>query len=235
MLYTLMTSNNCPSADYDTARAPYADFVQEPWWNVAVARRKADADKLSATLHSLCTESAAFLAAALTHDTSSSSNNISSSSIDSAAAAAQQQAQYVAQLCTADTFGRIVGMFEQNNVGVRRASPLGNVFSAAVGQSDSPLVQRSLPALHSIIAAASAMDESDDGCSDDECSDYDEELDSYCTPAPTAAAAGTDNCEAEVHADESLEDILDKYEVDSLFQPLDGTALYTLICCMNHR
>jgi hypothetical protein len=182
-------------------------------------------------LHSLCTESATFLAAALTHDNDNSSSSSSSSS-----------AQYVAQLCTADTFGRIVGMFEQNNVGVRRASPLGNVFSAAVAHSDSPLVQRSLPALHSIIAAASAMDECDDASddvSDDDCSDYDEELDSYCTPAPTtaaaAAAAATGVDEAEVYVDESLKEILDKYEVDSLFQPLDGTALYTLICCMNHR
>eukprot|EP00903_Cladosiphon_okamuranus_P016196 g14946.t1 len=99
------------------ARAPFADFVQEPWWDVAMPRDgnspedavdtagAGGATSLSGTLGVLCEESSAFLR--------------------SACALALEPLPAPLELALgAEGFARVVGMFEQNNVGVRAPSPI---------------------------------------------------------------------------------------------------------------
>lgn len=259
------------------ACAPFADFVQEPWWDVAVPRdtshhdavqdhavntAAAGAGSLPDTLRALCEESSALLRSAL------------------ALALGPLPAPLELALGT-ERFARVVGMFEQNNVGIRAPSPIPGVVRELLAEGgegcrvrrddddDDDSARREV--LREAAGLVLQITEEQDCAGGDvgrdgvvgEGHDHDDGR-GCCAPpavgvsedgerlvqtagktdsAPPAARGGGESA-----ADGDEVDILavlrsavdgggDGDEVDSredLFAPLDGTALYSLVCCMNH-
>eukprot|EP00903_Cladosiphon_okamuranus_P012228 g11468.t1 len=119
--------SNCDSEKLAAARAPFADFVQEPWWDVAVPRDAVDAAagtagaasasaaSLPDTLRALCEESSALLRRAF-------------------ALALGPLPAPLEQALSAERFARVVGMFEQNNMGIRAPSPIPGLLREFVGE-----------------------------------------------------------------------------------------------------
>ncbi|CAM9811903.1 unnamed protein product [Ectocarpus fasciculatus] len=267
--------------EMSAARAPFADFVQEPWWEVAVARDARDeeagpsssscrstgdenaaAAALPGTLRALCEESSALLRSAF-------------------ARALGPLPATLEHALAGEMFGRVVGMFEQNNMGVRAPSPIPEVLRELLSSSeDDDPTGISRDVLGEVAQlVGEVMDEEYD---DEEESDDDEEEEEEegvtstccgdeeggsdgdgCCGTPTAVGGGVAE-KSSATAEETTRrcaprDALDEPGVDprqdqdeaiveraidrggeegeegvSLFPPLDGTALYSLICCMNH-
>lgn len=198
--------------DLTDAEAPFIDFVQEPWWEVAVSRETEEGGdpasstaSLHDTLRALCEESSGFLRRALTLPPA------------------------LETIFTAERFGRVVGMFEQNNVGIRSPSPVLAVLQEVVAKGEESFAVKELAALLNSIEV--------DLHSDDD-SDCNEEEKGACCGQDLETGVMSDGL---VDVDEVVDDPLsvlkaavENYDIDSLFAPLDGTALYSLICCMNH-
>lgn len=225
--------------DLVSARAPFSDFVQEPWWDVAAPREGssveggvgARAASLSETLRGLCEESSALLRRAF-----------------------GTLPQALAEELTAERFGRVVGMFEQNNVGVRVSSPIPSLLEGVMaGPELSGALVDELAGLVGQIEEFQE-DESDCDSGDDEgegtgkiaaeeiseCRGITELKKGSGDSAPSACA-GKGCCAEEIVSDSPGDDgiaTLQKAAVaeqpDEMFAPLDGTALYSLVCCMNH-
>lgn len=252
-----------------SARAPFTDFVQEPWWDVAAPRAAgssnhggvdARAASLPETLRSLCEESSTLLRSSF---------------------GALPQA--IERELTAERFGRVVGMFEQNNVGVRVSSPVPSLLGGVIAMREK-LSGASLDELVGLVGQIEEFQEDDSGCdSGDEggqeieegCAGNkekrgccggeedsgdegrqenekgcagDEESSGCCVEEkgsvdrnvlPVCASKGC--CADEVVSGSHEDDRIDMVEKaatterpDDMFAPLDGTALYSLICCMNH-
>ncbi|CBN78619.1 conserved unknown protein [Ectocarpus siliculosus] len=239
--------------EISAARAPFADFVQEPWWDVAVARDGRDktdgsspppctpddgcngdenvcaaAAALPGTLRALCGESSALLRRAFAR------------SVGPLPAPLEQA-------LTAEMFGRVVGMFEQNNVGIRAPSPIPEVLrellsASSEGDSDDATRGISREVLGEVAQLVGEV--MDDEYEEEEGEDEDEgDLPMICRVSPRTFVAGDDALEGSGMGPGEAETILkvamdgggeEGEEVVSLFPPLDGTALYPLICCMNH-
>lgn len=309
------------------ARSPFADFVQEPWWDVAVphdgtnpddddADAAAAAASLPGTLRALCEESSALLRRAF------------------ALALGPLPAPLELAL-GAEGFARVVGMFEQNNVGVRAPSPIPGVLRELLAEGgEGVVVDRQARHLGGVArrevmdeAAGLVLEIAGDGCEDDEehedaggvvvskcCGGHEGEEPSHgdehgccgssvkgvekasataaaaaasggcagaaevvekrgggqgegghgaddgrgCRPladseAAGEAAAGSAAAAARGRAESADGDEYDTVAVlrgsvvddddddgdgvkpgEGLFAPLDGTALYSLVCCMNH-
>lgn len=263
------------------ARAPFADFVQEPWWDVAVPRDAGAEDAAHAadiaadtslphTLRALCEESSALLRGALT-------------------LALGPLPTLLEAALSVEGFARVVGMFEQNNVGVRAPSPVPGglrellLADGGPGREDeggasvhSHRGAKGLGVLREAAELVSQIIEQEEDSEDDDedkeqvvlnrcggqeeggeghgdargccsstavCASKDGEISAEGAGktdlSAAAAAAG-----GEVESAEGDEDILailrsalDGGEGDAgedIFAPLDGTALYSLVCCMNH-
>ncbi len=207
-----------PPADDDdgrlaAARSPFADFVQEPWWDVAVSRDEdgQKAASLPDTLRSLCEESSALLRRAF------------------ALALGPLPAPLELAL-TAERFGRVVGMFEQNNVGVRAPSPIPAVLRELLSEAEGGDGDGAADKRQILLEAAGLVDEMmEAGCP--RINDGEEvEMDPDEAFELLRSAANDCGCPEE----EEEEEEEDEEEEGDLFAPLDGTALYSLICCMNH-
>lgn len=199
--------------DLMKAQAPFADFVQEPWWEVAISRETeagANPSSLTATsllhdtLRVLCEESSALLRKALALPLA------------------------LEQVLTTERFGRVVGMFEQNNVGIRAPSPILAALQEVIKMGGEGVAVNELATLVSSLEIESECLEEDD-CNEEE--------NGECCSS-TREEAGEDDAE---DADGSAEDpigllktAVESGDTEALFAPLDGTALYSLICCMNH-
>ncbi len=144
-------------------------------------------------------------------------------------------------------------MFEQNNVGIRLASPLPTALLPALrhmlaGGVGSP-AQREfagrlyLPLLHRVLEdwRAGAGDEDEEAGDEDEEGEMEmetEEEEEEGLPPPATPEAGVallDACAAESDSSGDGDgDDGDGSGGGGLFSALDGTALLSLICCMNH-
>lgn len=217
--------------DIAIARLPFADFVQEPWWDVAVPRESKvpckgevkgyEGSSLPETLRALCVESSRLLRSAF-----------------------GPKLAPVEDVFTAEGFGRVVGMFEQNNVGVRVRSPIPLALQELVeGDGVADDVVALLREVEDMEEVYSSDDEG--GCCDGKDSPcMEQESNSACTKQ------GVKGVDIEVELDEQEDDAIallkrlstsasdPEYgrglDTDEVFAPLDGTALYSLICCMNH-
>ena len=263
------------------ARSPFADFVQEPWWDVAVPRDDASprdlpnggavenaaaaAVSLSDTLRALCEESSALLRSAF------------------ALALGPLPAPLELAL-SAERFARVVGMFEQNNVGVRAPSPIPEVLRGLLKDGEGVVDVKRCAARGEVLreAAGLVVEIMEEGCDDDgededaggvastccgggqeEGGEGDDHRHGCCTSTPGGAPSGGVEVVVEAFrkpfsaaapararaesAGGDEDDILavlrsavdddagDEDELgEELFAPLDGTALYSLVCCMNH-
>lgn len=246
------------NGDIAAARSPFADFVQEPWWEVAVSRditdescrdsgekpscatRNARSDVgLPETLRSLCEESVSLLGGGL---------------------GSQRQLD---DIVSAERFGRIIGMFEQNNVGIRASSPIPKVLrelqSNDVDDERTELV-KDVTALISELEkqedCSDGEEESSDDGDDNSVCKYESKVDQDAVQSqimgPRHDMHDLQSCCQQAHEDSGQNtspggvghspDVLkdpdyesaDECGILAMFPPLDGTALYTLICCMNH-
>ncbi|CAN0307065.1 unnamed protein product [Ectocarpus sp. 12 AP-2014] len=251
---------DCSGGDVDdeisAARAPFADFVQEPWWDVAVGRD--GRDKTEGSSPPLCTSDdgcngdenacAAAAAAALPGTLRALCGESSALLRRAFARALGPLPVPLEQALTAEMFGRVVGMFEQNNVGVRAPSPIPEVLrellSASNEYDDDPTRGSSREVLGEIAQlVGEVMDEEYEEEEEENEEEEEGDLPMVCPVAPRKFVPGDDAFEGSGMGPGEAETIL-KVAIDggveggdeavSLFPPLDGTALYPLICCMNH-
>eukprot|EP00638_Chattonella_subsalsa_P003696 CAMPEP_0117749740 /NCGR_PEP_ID=MMETSP0947-20121206/9905_1 /TAXON_ID=44440 /ORGANISM="Chattonella subsalsa, Strain CCMP2191" /LENGTH=464 /DNA_ID=CAMNT_0005567679 /DNA_START=259 /DNA_END=1653 /DNA_ORIENTATION=- len=216
--------------DLDYAREPYKDFVQNCWWDVA------GGGELGETLRTLVEESCSFLKEALFL-------NGGFEGLD--------------DILNPEYFSRVIGMFEQNNVGIQSQSPVAETLNKLVGTEYMEYIR---PVLEEAVyngESESDADEAEDNSwssanTDGEQKDEEKEgnedplLAAENCPKPRA----WDNFQqlqpccvkvegAEPYVDIEPEDIepvsaLDLIEDIRAVSVLDGTSLYTLICSMNH-
>eukprot|EP00941_MAST-03F_sp_MAST-3F-sp1_P001838 g1838.t1 len=258
----------------EEAFSPYASFVQVPWWDIMD-----DDVELSKILKELATESVNLLAEHfLPENTVDSSFSLTSRS---AIELTTEDARLLrTELFSVDRFGRIVGIFEQNQLGLRAVSPLQTFVELHGNNEDLSVL---LPVLTEIKANGLLGEEDDcdsecehehehehehrhghqhecehehehehehEGCSDDSEvviikhqdidveieSDKEERVDEDENEDSEVVTVKTQGEEVESVCDEKEE--VDLAEVaaapERYFAPLDGTAIFTLTCCMNH-
>jgi hypothetical protein len=207
----------------ELALAPFRDFKQELWWECcAVPDDVVDGKKFLASLQTLCQKSSKLLSAAISHPAE------------------------LNFLFTRDFFGHVIGMFEQNNVGVRLASPLYSYVLKCLrkenGVNGERFLRRNRVLIREIVRAFEEQ-----GDHESECNSEGEEGDEGEEPGQAQEVKE----EATEHEDEQTMDrrIVESLQppiveqrrdefvptlVNEVFTPLDGTALFTWICMMNH-
>ena len=240
-----------------TAWLPYSRFVQEPWWDVVNVPEGSDdtAAEFSQKLLDVASESFELLHAslALWHE---------------ARGSPECRIAAWASFFTLDLWGRIIGMFEQNQVGVRVPSPM------CLLAQQLPLirggVKREKLATELLSIAYDAGGEEGEGKDEEEeggegcCGDDARDDETYhqhpqahenhegalvAAEHPGSAedrtASGREgqidrHAETDDSEQDGLGDEEDPYEIEMcmqaemFFPPLDGMAMFTLTCCMNH-
>lgn len=196
---------------------PFDGYVRQLWWDAAVAPPGTDPAELRETLQLLVTESWGLLDAAMR--------------LTERGLAPRLGPEYMA---------RLVGMFEQNNVGVRRTSPLGRAcLGLAPHSPEAPQLAEAAACI-----AASLEEMAWEDCGDD-CQEDDDDDDENNDEDANEGGEGEEGAEAEdmfpmtdeVAADPSLarlHETLNTHGLEAVFPPLDGTAFYALICKINH-
>jgi len=206
------------------ARASYKDFVQELWWNAAASGPDSD---LGRTLMRLVNESCEYLASVLRTSPYASHDAVT-------------------ELVTPETFSRIIGMFEQNNLGIRSESPVAEAlrqvctavtmgeeakqYDSSLGKEEAELSWGSLLPLLEMAAAGG------DDCEDSCCSEQEEEeTGNKYEEGQTISEQSNDGVSEEEdkieEGGDEVEDMIQEIESASI---LDGTALFSIICSMNH-
>jgi hypothetical protein len=171
------------------------DFCSNPWWHVATEpllkspAGLADATFLDGTLRRLCHESSALLKQAL----------VLHEEID---------VGRVHELCTTESFGKLIGAFEQNAIGIRQRNPLCRSIL------DTHERRKYHKDLMECLTQAGMM------------SDVDETKDSHNEYSDDEISHFLASLEMDEQA--SCDDL------DGIFTPLDGTAMYATACKMNH-
>ena len=283
------------------ARSPFADFVQEPWWDVAVPRDDSSTGQ-GANAKSPCNGNGGGEGAVADRPCDAADAAVAASLPDTLRALCEESSALLRsafslalgplpapldRALTAERFGRVVGMFEQNNVGVRRPSPIPGILrevlseeaeeEKSAGGADRLIkdggVEASAERRDFLLEAAGLVEELA-GEEEEGSEEGDGGTGGCCGGGPTpacpssaagcaaggekAAAAGTacaaapaarpggDHAEEDEEEDDGagealaiLRSVVDGDEGspeggEDLFAPLDGTALYSLICCMNH-
>eukprot|EP00607_Mallomonas_marina_P001276 CAMPEP_0182435428 /NCGR_PEP_ID=MMETSP1167-20130531/75679_1 /TAXON_ID=2988 /ORGANISM="Mallomonas Sp, Strain CCMP3275" /LENGTH=299 /DNA_ID=CAMNT_0024626473 /DNA_START=441 /DNA_END=1337 /DNA_ORIENTATION=+ len=189
------------------ALQPYERYVRHLWWDVAVPDDKQDPMALAVTLRSLVQESWSLLCVALNlHD------------------------RGLAEVLSDEYMARTIGMFEQNNVGVRVASPVGEYVM--ILQPGDPDIPRVLAATEQILATLE-----DNTCweePDSENSDTQEEDQGETGLKSSEEERKEKEFESSDPGWNALRAVVSREGVDTLYAPLDGTAFYTYICKINH-
>ncbi|CAM9381145.1 unnamed protein product [Hapterophycus canaliculatus] len=264
-------SSSCGSEDIlAAARAPFVDFVQELWWDVAVPRTDSDDGKdkktppppsstsatcsavsddsvpasFADTLRALCEESSALLRSAF--------------AVASEGGGGKPLPAPLEQALSAEMFSRVVGMFEQNNVGVRAPSPISDVLrellsrassdeagvdrcsdenpkiSHPSGNSSQEIIEEVASLLREIMEEVDECEEGEEGIWPSCCrqveSGRSDDGDNHVALAP----AGYQGVISSVIGELDMDETSSTGDESGLFAPLDGTALFSLICCMNH-
>jgi hypothetical protein len=184
---------------------PFSSFVQEPWDTVAQSPAGADPAELRGALRSLCDDTARLLREAF-------------------GAVPGEPREAMAAFVSADRVSRIVGMFEQNQLGIRCRSPLRPWVESALRAAEAGGFEelgRLAPYLRDLARQESSQEEEEAWESEGE-----EEGGSTAEAVNRSALLEEMSGLVKTSGGEA--------EVDPLFQPLDGTALFTTTCVMNH-
>jgi len=209
-------SEGCPFDEaVATSMIPFEEggYVRELWWDAAVAPPGTDPAELRASLQTLVTESWGLLDLAL-----------------------RLTDRQLASVLSPEYMSRLIGMFEQNNVGVRMTSRAGAMcMSAAPGGSENALLASAAESISQVLESESWEDCDDENCQDDgeeeegeEGGEGEGEGDMEVADDWSPDAAGNDGNL------QRLYEILNSSGLDSIFPPLDGTAFYSKICKINH-
>lgn len=192
---------------------PYSSFVRNLWWEVALAPEGTDPEQLCSSLIEMVDMAWHLLSDAL-----------------------QLEARGLSNFLSAEYLSRTIGMFEQNNVGVRMSGPLEmRVAELRPGDKQTPHFATLSQAIADTLEHP--MDEDEDGDEDGEeeepilCVDYDGEEEDE----EEGVVEGVEMEEEGADADyRSLQRCLATYDSLNLFPPLDGAAFYLNICRINH-
>lgn len=266
----IVCSFHANGGDLEMAMTPFHDFVQEPWWEVAVAHSSMEKDRGRSSEYIAETGVAEMASGNLVSneglDTSSESFSVSNTdaSLPHALRELCEQScdllrralrpmSSLEEIFSAERFGRLVGMFEQNNVGIRVPFPVANLLRGVLSMSDSKVesggrsdrfvsqyLTDEVVALVSNLTCEDYSDSDCDGCHEgksDDCMPASQPKGKCCSVGPEietipAIPVKNDNINP-VDGSGNVRDMIRGLD-DSMFAPLDGTALYTLICCMNH-
>ena len=136
-----------------------------------------------------------------------------------------------------DFMSRTIGMFEQNNVGVRLINPVLNYVKRVANNPDDVYesLLKDIKEISKNLEETDAcewedMDENDDE-NDDENNEDDLEGNLEVNQTPFKSIFETPPTNPTLL---ELEEILINDGIDNLFPPLDGTAFYKTICKINH-
>ncbi len=110
-----------------TSLSKYAGYVRNLWWEVAIAPQGTSQKVLNRTLQRLVGESWTLLSDAL-----------------------DLPGRGLAEILGPEYYSRTIGMFEQNNVGIRLANPLGQVLLS--GQEGEPLFEQVKNAVEEVVS-----------------------------------------------------------------------------------
>ena len=127
-----------------------------------------------------------------------------------------------------DFMSRTIGMFEQNNVGVRLTNPILNYIKKM--DDDSELIESMLDNIKQISKNLESLDdvEWEDVEDDEENDDNDDNKENEIENKSIFVRVPTNPKLIE------LEEILKEEGEENIFPPLDGTAFYKTICKINH-
>ena len=244
-------NDNCSEVTLKELLAPYLDFTLVPWWEVATASLVSDPMKmvecieLNRILKDLCAT-----ASKLLHDAFLTIEG--DDEFQKTLRMAMKECQDEYGLFTQDFFGKIIGSFEQNAMGLRARHPLCRDIL-----EDSELRRRRHNELVKCIELAGMIGDGEDGCEDgcenepeldeDEKEGEDEkqmdgtiEESDYMYSVEDIAefmsglnideeGLSTNTKADEGHGEEGAGD-----DLDTVFTPLDGTCMYYTACKMNH-
>ena len=269
--------------NYNIVKAwqPYSEFVQEPWWELVHSPKDAESPEIFANqLKTIATESLDLFIKALTLLLKNEMKNESNQGSDQNGKKEQKDQNNkfndLFDFLNVDRWGRIVGMFEQNQLGIRVASPIGTAVQNMANQGKAIAREN----VESVLDLADDIDEADPGedgegeCEDEDCEEdemegengeaengdgieigkrketnnpmkVDEDAMFQCGPCdvPENEIGGIGggfigliqgetkgNEEDEAYARlELVAEMSNEY-----FPPLDGTALFSIGCSMNH-
>lgn len=210
------------------------DFSQTPWWQVATEpllkspTGLAEAAALDATLRRLCQESSTLLKQSLllqlqqSHGGTLFHHNISQDHIE--------------DICTADTFGRLIGSFEQNAIGIRQRNPL---CRAVLDANESEEFKGDLIAC---VQQAGMIASNDDDTDEEDAEEGDDANAKVSNEATQQGDIDDVIDHSEYTTDElchflaglEMDEQVQHNDLDDVFTPLDGTAMYATACKMNH-
>eukprot|EP01034_Spumella_vulgaris_P021362 gene21361-27392_t len=196
-----------------TTIKPLSIYVRELWWNAAIVPAKQKPVAFRNTLKALVKDGWALLDDTL-----------------------QLTEKGYHTVLSAEYLSRTIGMFEQNNVGVRMPSPLAAQAEALTAESTD--LESFLEATNAIVAS---MEDAEDCCPDggDEEQEDDEEEEEESEGEDEDEEEDTEaGAEKEPSTPEErltrLQQVVETEGLENIFPPLDGTAFYSLICQINH-
>ena len=230
-----------PVPSLEDVMAPYFDFTLEPWWKVATAPLLSspagltEASELDITLRGICSKSSSFLQEAIL-----SCASLGSTSKELVRRAVEECNEKIGMF-TGDFFGKIIGSFEQNAMGIRSRHPLcRDIFdqnlrirchkdlvqcievAGMIGEEDN---DNNGLNRESELSAVGDKGEDEAGFSAEEIAEFIAALDIDEENKEKSGSVEEDRCCGEEEGGDSL---------DALFVPLDGTAMYFTACKMNH-
>jgi hypothetical protein len=290
------------NACVDVAKSPFKRFHANPWWEVVWPEDTSDLtekDILASTIRELTLDSFTLLKKAVlcVEEEQNMKKRVNKTNNDNGDEIFQDviiTETIFDSLFDLEYYGRTIGMFEQNNLGVRKTSPImkdivrkqqeilsscehnkttnvanDNYQDTEVVHPD--IIKQIQTTLNEIeengLWNEEVEDGSDNECHDDECHDHHTHThtgtDTTVESSLTTAAAVHDTTQLNINNDDdeskgevvgcdvattstninevvlsesTLEETvhLSITDLSAYFPPLDGTALFTIICCMNH-
>jgi len=232
----VLTCFEANGGDLAAALLPFRDFVQRPWWEVATnPDPRSDPVAFQHMLRSLVQEAADLLAQAL---------------FTRPGAPFAAYEGVVDGVFTPEFLACVIGMFEQNNVGIRRQSPLPSFLAEQlVPRCQEPSTRVYLQLLGKVLEDWVDAEEGEDQDEDEEEEEEEEAMHMDKEEETGRSSYGDGNGHAHHHHHEQasspsvvsslsppelLEACLAKSKTSGIFSALDGTALLSLVCCMNH-
>lgn len=221
----------------DKFMEPYLDFTLEPWWKVATGpilddpMKMAECVSLNKTIRELCEISSELLKKGIL-------------SLEGRDDLFHQSLLQAVQDCderfgmfSEKFFGKIIGSFEQNAMGIRARHPLCRDIL-----EDRELRIRRHEEIVKCIELAGMIGDccDEDGDEDDETdslidNDYSpDEIDAYIASLEIDEEGKINTIKGEDELVDDEDDSPEGDDLDTLFCPLDGTSMYQTACKMNH-
>jgi len=212
---------------------PFTDFTMNLWWSIS------SLDQV-ATLQSLCQESSKLLKEAFFASTYQHHAEIR----DIIWKISIQDCANI--FCSSTSFGRIIGSFEQNAIGIRARNPLCfDIFDRQLRERNNEEIVQCL------VKAGFICTEGADCCTSSTSSDHDDSSNTSTNDNKDENTTAhhddfkdysvNDVCnvlnQLYIRGERKLDDndpTEEGDDLDYIFAPLDGTAMFSIACKMNH-